>query len=168
MRKLFSGLLLAFLFFLVFLFGFNGRAGAVLISGCWSCAPDDVNPFVCAVAPCPAPWPPIFCAVGDEKLCCPNIGACDEELKEEKVAEEGPKPIYCDPPSNTKIYSAIGCLPTSAAGFASFFLKWFLGIAGVVAFFLIIAAGFQIVTSAGNPEKLEGAKQLLTAAIVGL
>lgn len=66
------------------------------------------------------------------------------------------------------VNTGIGCIPTTAAGFASFFLGYLLGIAGVVAFFLILVAGFQILTSAGNPEKLEGAKQLLTAAVIGL
>ncbi|MBI4100670.1 hypothetical protein HY439_02915 [Candidatus Microgenomates bacterium] len=66
------------------------------------------------------------------------------------------------------IETAIGCIPTSATGFASFFLKYIIGIAGAIALFLFFVAGFQILTSSGNPEKLQGAKQLLTAAVVGL
>lgn len=72
---------------------------------------------------------------------------------------------YCRP---NVINTAIGCIPTDTSGFATFFLGYLLGIAGLVAFFLIIIAGFQILTSSGNPEKLEAAKQLLTSAFAGL
>lgn len=68
----------------------------------------------------------------------------------------------------TNIDTAIGCIPTNAPGFATFFLGYILGIAALVAFFLIIIAGFQILTSSGNPEKLEAGKQLLTSALVGV
>lgn len=78
----------------------------------------------------------------------------------------GYKPEYCL--GSYGIQTAIGCIPTTASGFAWFFLKYLLGIAGLIAFFLIILAAFQILTSGGNPEKLEGGKQLLTAALVGL
>lgn len=66
------------------------------------------------------------------------------------------------------VKTAIGCIPTEPGGFVSFLLKYLIGLGGMVAFFLILAAGFQILTSSGNPEKLEGAKQLLTSAIIGL
>lgn len=66
------------------------------------------------------------------------------------------------------VVTAIGCISTTVPGFVTFLLGYILGLAGLVAFFLIIIAGFQILTSAGNPEKLEGAKQLLTAAVLGL
>jgi hypothetical protein len=39
---------------------------------------------------------------------------------------------------------------------------------GGVAFLLILFSGFQTMMSAGNPEKLHEAKELMTAAISGL
>lgn len=70
-------------------------------------------------------------------------------------------------PGGNDVVTGIGCIPTDKEGFTRFFLGYLLGIAGIVAFFLILFAGFQILTSKGNPEKMEGAKQLLTAAIAG-
>lgn len=39
---------------------------------------------------------------------------------------------------------------------------------GVIAVFFIIFAGIKYITSAGDPKQVEGAKQTLTFAIVGL
>lgn len=40
-------------------------------------------------------------------------------------------------------------------------------IAGLILFILIIVSGFNLMTSANNPEQAEKAKQSLTSAIVG-
>lgn len=83
--------------------------------------------------------------------------------------------IYCDSngnPTSTNtgdLYTAIGCIPfTSENAFARFFLTWGIGIAAGLAFILIIVAAFQIITSSGDPKKLQAGKELLTAAIAGL
>ena len=49
-----------------------------------------------------------------------------------------------------------------------FILTWAIGIGGGIAFLLIIVAGFQIMTSTGNPERLKAGQELLTSAIAGL
>jgi hypothetical protein len=71
------------------------------------------------------------------------------------------------------VWTAFGCLPTgfgtsSGDNFVTTLLKVGSGIAGGIAFLLIIVGGFQIVMSAGNPEKLNEGKELVTSAIVGL
>jgi len=43
-----------------------------------------------------------------------------------------------------------------------------IGIAGGIAVILIIYAGFLYSTSAGNPQRVAAAKELLTAALSGL
>jgi hypothetical protein len=43
-----------------------------------------------------------------------------------------------------------------------------MGLAGGIALVLIFYAGFMVMTSAGNPQKLTAGKELLTAAIMGL
>jgi len=73
-------------------------------------------------------------------------------------------------------WTAVGCLGKSSqdAGASAIndFLQSFLGIGigmgGGIAFLLILFSGFQTMTSAGNPEKLHAAKELMTAAISGL
>jgi len=47
-------------------------------------------------------------------------------------------------------------------------INWTLIFAGVVALFLIIYAGFQFVTSKGDPQQVDNAKKTLTYAIIGL
>lgn len=67
------------------------------------------------------------------------------------------------------INTAIGCIPfKDTAGFMAFFLRWGIGIGGGIALALIILAGFQITTSAGNPERLKAGQELLTSALAGL
>jgi len=66
------------------------------------------------------------------------------------------------------VWTAFGCLPTDSGKFVETLLKFGSGIAGGIAFLLIIVGGFQIVMSAGNPEKLNEGKELVTSAIVGL
>lgn len=52
--------------------------------------------------------------------------------------------------------------------FYGFILKWAIGIAGGIAFLLIVYAGFTIMTSSGNPDRLKAGQELLTSAIEGL
>lgn len=67
------------------------------------------------------------------------------------------------------IDTAIGCIDIgSESGLFTFILGWAMGIAGGVAFILIIVAGFMYITSAGDPKKVQAAKELLGAAIGGL
>ena len=67
------------------------------------------------------------------------------------------------------IETAIGCIPFGdETSFISYILSWAIGIGGGVAFILMLAAGFQIMTSAGNPDRLRAGQELLTSAIAGL
>jgi hypothetical protein len=71
-------------------------------------------------------------------------------------------------PSNPQVWTALGCISTDPAAFISKILGIGVGIGGGVAFLLILFGGFQILTSAGNPEKLNAGKELVTSAITGL
>jgi len=67
------------------------------------------------------------------------------------------------------VNTAIGCIPINDANaLMGFFLKWAIGIGGGIAFILILVAGFQIITSQGDPKSLQAGKELLTSAITGL
>ena len=52
--------------------------------------------------------------------------------------------------------------------FLSWILTWAIGLGGGIAFLLIIYAGFMIMTSSGDPERLKAGQELLTSAIMGL
>ncbi len=67
------------------------------------------------------------------------------------------------------INTAIGCIPiNNTNALVNFILGWALGIAGGIAFLLILVAGFQITTSRGDPNRLKAGQELLTSAIAGL
>lgn len=67
-------------------------------------------------------------------------------------------------------WSAVGCIGSGGTpnDFVQKIIEIGVGLGGGIAFLLILFAGFQRITSAGNPEKLHEAKELMTAAISGL
>jgi hypothetical protein len=97
-------------------------------------------------------------------------------------AQRGPRPSPTATPSaapiqqdnltckgDTGINTAIGCIPISDTNaFIGFILRWAIGIGGGIAFLLILYAGFMIMSSSGNPERLKAGQELLTSAIAGL
>ncbi len=69
---------------------------------------------------------------------------------------------------NQGIWTSIGCITTDPKQFIPRLLEFATGIAGGIAFLLIIFGGFGIMTSSGNPEKLNAGKELVSSAIAGL
>lgn len=77
-----------------------------------------------------------------------------------------PAPALCGAES---INTAIGCIPIGdPLELAKFLLSWGIGVGSGIAFLLIVYSGFMIISSGGDPEKLNAGKQLLTAAVFGL
>lgn len=68
----------------------------------------------------------------------------------------------------TQIKTAIGCIHTKPVDFIKDTLKFAIGIAGGIAFLLMIYGVFQMLTSAGNPDSLKSGQTILTNAIIGL
>jgi hypothetical protein len=69
----------------------------------------------------------------------------------------------------TEIDTAIGCAPIGdITALTTFVMRWLLGIGGGIAFLMILFAGFQIMTSSGDPKKLSSGQELLTSAVSGL
>ena len=69
----------------------------------------------------------------------------------------------------TGINTAIGCINAQdASGFVAELFKLGIGVAGGIAMLLILFGGFQILTSAGNPERLNAGRELIGSAIAGL
>lgn len=120
-----------------------------------------------ACDPNDALYPDINICMSTGQVCC----------LQNFVPLQGPE-VFCknnDPedrtnlPDSGRIATAIGCIPvTSTRDFVNFLLGWGVGIAGGIAFILIVAAGIMIVTSAGDPKRVQAGKELLTAAVSGL
>lgn len=78
--------------------------------------------------------------------------------------------ITCASDSNgASINTAIGCIPfNDQNALVGFILRWAIGIAGGIAFLLILIAGFQIISSRGDPKRLQAGQELMTSAIAGI
>jgi Type IV secretion system pilin len=64
--------------------------------------------------------------------------------------------------------SAIGNIATQPEGFIQSIFAILLSVSGGIALLLIIKAGYQLMTSQGNPEHIKNGRDQLIAAIVGL
>jgi len=76
-------------------------------------------------------------------------------------------PDYCE--DGTSLATAIGCIPTDS--YSALFAKllgFSIGIAGGIAFLMILVGGLKVLMSTGNPEKLEEGKDQIQSALVGL
>jgi hypothetical protein len=74
-----------------------------------------------------------------------------------------PTIITCPGTGSLGFDTAIGCIPLDDLNeLSKFILGWGIGIAGGIAFLLILYAGFMIITSTGDPkDKLLLAKHLV-------
>lgn len=105
-------------------------------------------------------------------LACVN-GFCSEVKVPAGGGASGPSPdtagavkLGCP---NGHISSAIGCIPLGNTNtMAAFFLRWGVGIAGGVALFTMGLASYRIMTSQGDPRRLQGGQELLLSAFGGL
>lgn len=68
----------------------------------------------------------------------------------------------------TVIQTGAGDIPTDPTGFIKWLFGFILGLGGTIALLLIIFSGYKMMSSNGDPEKIKGAKETLTSAIVGL
>jgi hypothetical protein len=69
---------------------------------------------------------------------------------------------------NKGIQTALGCFPTQPSAIIQWILKYAIMAAGSIGFLLMLYASFQMMTSAGDPEKLKAGQQLLSSAIIGI
>lgn len=66
------------------------------------------------------------------------------------------------------VNTAFGEIPTNPAEFIKKLFGILLSASGGIALVLIIISGYNFIASQGNPEKIQGARETLTSAIVGL
>ncbi len=98
----------------------------------------------------------------------PTPPHCAElEYKDGGVGEDGtPTPSIIA--GCKSIDSAIGNIPTKVGTFINRLIGLLIGIGGGIAVILIVYAGYKLMTSQGNPEAIQGAKNILTSVIAGL
>lgn len=66
------------------------------------------------------------------------------------------------------MWTAFGCMDANPSTIISSLIMFAIGLAGGIAFLLILFGGFSMMTSAGNPERLNSGRELVTAALSGL
>lgn len=74
--------------------------------------------------------------------------------------------ILC--PDGISINTAFGCVPVELDKFIAWLLPYVFGLGGTIAFILMIVGFIQITTSQGDPKAIEGGKETITSAVVGL
>lgn len=136
---------------------------------------------VCCIPP--TPTPPFYCGgcarnedcSGQCKICphcpeepsippLPSLAQLCDQLPEGEARGECWK---CN--DKGEIWSAIGCLPTDFGDLLK--EKIFpigIGFAGGIAFLYFLYGTFIIMTSAGNPEKISEAKEIIISSLSGL
>lgn len=107
---------------------------------------------------------------GTGDKCDPKDPSYNAEKAAKECTSSGGPDVLCDlgNKENPGIRTAIGCIHTSPVGFIKDFLKFIIGIAGGLAFLMMLLGAFQMLTSAGNPDTLAAGKDRLTSAIIGL
>lgn len=153
------------------------RQGTAHCPGTQTCCPPDVS--------CPAPPPtlPAGCrglilqeggCRGEDvqctgtDICCDSSDLCEDVISQRTINLSGSTfNLFCDD-TKTSITTAIGCIPTNPTELIGVLLRIGTGIGGGIAFLLILFGGFQVITSTGNPEKLNAGKELVGSAITGL
>ncbi len=134
------------------------------------CSSDPITLDLNAPIPGPLPdTPPPTIAPGstvdpDGKIIGPNGLKCPGDPKCSTAGG-----ISCDKDTNNPgISTAIGCIHTNPVSFVKDFLKFAVGIAGGLAFLMMLLGAFQMVTSAGNPDTLSAGRERFKDAIIGL
>lgn len=70
--------------------------------------------------------------------------------------------------SDNSVNTALGCIPVKMEQFVPWLLKGLFGIAGGIAFLLMVYGFILIATSGGDEKKVAGAKETITSALIGL
>ncbi|HEX7042527.1 MAG TPA: pilin [Patescibacteria group bacterium] len=118
-----------------------------------------------------SPCAPSCGIIGNGRCCDPNPKNPPTVVPSKPPGELQPPPCHgkIDPKKGClSIDTAIGTISTNINDVVMTIFKLILGIAGGVAAVLIIASGYEMMTSQGNPEKVKAARERLTSAIVGL
>lgn len=71
-------------------------------------------------------------------------------------------------PDGVSVNTALGCVPVEMNKFIAWILPYLFGIGGGISFVLMIYGFILMTTSNGDPKAVQGAKETVTSAIIGL
>lgn len=108
--------------------------------------------------------PPASRITINSKLQCAKVTQSGWSNKVTDCRAQGP-----GVPATAGIQTAIGCIPTSdLVDTAGFVMRWVFGFAGGVILLMLIVTGYSLITSTGNPEKLQAVRENLVAIFSGI
>lgn len=67
-----------------------------------------------------------------------------------------------------EVATELGCFPNDPVGFIQKFYGVGLSLIGMVGLLFLIYGGYHVLTSGGNPEKLQKGKEYIMYAIIGI
>jgi hypothetical protein len=110
------------------------------------------------------------CPAGSAPVGASQIYKVCDGVPEDKGREACINCMAPESGENAGTWTAIGCVRgiDTPSDFIKNILSIGTGIAGGIAFLLILFGGLQILTSSGNPEQLNAGRELVSAAITGL
>ena len=65
-------------------------------------------------------------------------------------------------------YTVLGCFSTKPEKFVQSILSVVFGMAGGIAFMAVLYGSAVVLTSSGNPEKIQGGKDMIQNSIIGI
>lgn len=85
-------------------------------------------------------------------------------------AAQSNSPVYCEIGGNPNagILTALGCIPVSTDGIVNWVVKFAIVVAGGLVVFRIIQGSVVLMTSTGNPEKVQEGKEIISSAVIGV
>jgi len=66
------------------------------------------------------------------------------------------------------VETALGCVPFTTEGFVGWLIQFIFGIAGGIAFILMVYGFILMAMSSGDEKRVQGAKETITSALTGL
>jgi hypothetical protein len=98
---------------------------------------------------------------------CLSEGGSTLKVTEDKT-KEGRGGSISDPDSAKTINTVFGEIPTDPAAFAGAVVQIAIGIAGGLAFLLMVFGAYRLIFAAGNPESIQQGREIIAAAVIGL
>jgi hypothetical protein len=113
------------------------------------------------------------CELGEDirKICNTGCGPAKSECGKPECggcSQCSDQVALASNPGIEGTWTAFGCLPNDPQSFVGVFLKLLVGIGGGLAFLILLRGGLLILTSQGDPEKINQGKDWITSAVFGL
>ncbi|MBP6989728.1 hypothetical protein KBB48_03060 [Candidatus Shapirobacteria bacterium] len=90
-------------------------------------------------------------------------------LTPKNIFAAAPNNVSCvDSNGNVGVNTALGCVPVEMDKFVAWLLPILFSVAGAIAFLLMVYGFILMTTSSGDPKAVQGARDTVTSAIVGL